>query len=731
MSFAEIPPTLTKCCLACFKRITRRLAPHLQLEPAEQVADVESSFSEDDILKMKTLLQEHDTNWKTIADVMSKPINYIKSFYFNFRTKYGLDNSVSEFNKLKFSEDMKPVLTDEEESGSSTSSCDETTELHNSDTASAESPNHPIAQSKSESDNMNEPMILDGINASPVFPAIMLPGQMLEDKSRLLGMPPLPCSDNLTSPTILSQPPPMGLSQPPSKIIVTKDEYDSSATETADEENESPTNRQSPKVLSITQNQSPYPSQTTITVVPGNQHNGPVQNLQVQGQSRLDSNSPLTVRDVMLNVIERTLMKKGPSMPPQQQLNNNQQQQQKPSNIVQPKNDSRNDITFVREYRQEPVNKNMLGTPLSSHRQGSESLATLSVVNSHGHVQQPMHQQQLLLSPQIAATITPVNQASSQSQDNIPKDGLVVVQIQQEPQTLDLSIKKPRDQNFGGPPPPAHSKPLHSLLHSSPQGSGQPPKVTVYRTDPSYIGYHHNAEQNRLSKSPLVYVSPVPNSQHNMSQIPQRGQQTIQSQQPISQAKLSKAAPRLSPKISSHGPKGSITHGTPVNSSQPPQMQQQNSSSLSPRFDILRQTPPETKIGSITQGTPVHMPPYHLPDKRVMYEYFGPRNDKRQSPQSSAPGTFSPYSQAPAPQTGSPSTSVVGVSSGGGTFTSPTPYSRPPSYGLEQRQIIMADFITSQQMHGSHQRRTSQEQPPIRQPTYISTRGSPAEHLSR
>lgn len=44
---------------------------------------------------------------------------------------------------------------------------------------------------------------------------------------------------------------------------------------------------------------------------------------------------------------------------------------------------------------------------------------------------------------------------------------------------------------------------------------------------------------------------------------------------------------------------------------------------LSPRFDgILRQTPPSgDKLGSITQGTPVHLPPHHLTDKQRVYDY--------------------------------------------------------------------------------------------------------------
>lgn len=706
-SFSEIPPTLTKCCLTCFKRITRKLSPHLQLEP-DVGEDAANRFTEEEVSKMKVLLQEHGSNWKATAESMAKPLSQVKRFYNNFRELYNLDKIISEYNKMKFGDEMKPVLTDEEESGSSTSSCDENFEFQNSDTASAESPsNSVIPQLKNEVDITVEPITVDPIETSATFTPVLLTSPVSDDKSNTMSIVSLSTVDNLTNSNIVSQA--NAASQPSSKLV-SKDEYDSSATETADEENESPTNRQSPKVISISQTQSPYPSQATITVVPGNvnQHNGPVQNFQnpLSTRSENANHSPLTVGEVMVDLIERSFKKT--NIPSQsstlQKLN---------ASIIPSKSDSTNDITFVREYKQEPtINKNSSNVPLLSHRQGSDSLATLSVVNSHSHSQQAMHQQQLVHSSQIAATITPVNQPPSQSQE-IPKENVVVVQIQQTDQdlTLDLSVKKPRDQTFGRIPQSIHPKPLIALHPSAPSGQNQP-IVTVY---PSFVSYPHNADQ--ISKSSSVYVSTVA--------MPPRG---LSIQTPIPQVKVSKTVPRLSPKIGTHGPKGSITHGTPVNSQ--PSHIQQNSSSVSPRYDILRQTPPETKIGSITQGTPVHLPPHHLPEKR-MYEYFA---TKRQSPSQnvSQGSNFSPYSQPTNTQSGSPCTTSVGTTSGGnGIFTTPSTYSRPSNYGLEQRQIIMADYITSQQMHGAHQRRTSQEQPPPRQPSYISSRDSPADHINR
>lgn len=145
--------------------------------------------------------------------------------------------------------DRKPTLTDEEESGSSTSSCEEPMrERHSSDTASAESPQ------AGQDQNQQNP--------------------------------------------------------------VRKEDYDSSATETADE-------RQTPEH---------YQGSATIT---------PVNN---DGQPRQNT-SPLTVKDLMLNVIEFSLMKNAGS----------QQPQHPPTSGMAPTissilNNDANDVTIVSEY---------------------------------------------------------------------------------------------------------------------------------------------------------------------------------------------------------------------------------------------------------------------------------------------------------------------------------------------------------------------------------------------
>lgn len=78
------------------------------------------------------LLSEIGAIWAAIGDRIGRPGHQVKAFYSANRKRYNFEACLG---------DRKPQLTDEEESGSSTSSCEEPIrERHSSDTASAESP---------------------------------------------------------------------------------------------------------------------------------------------------------------------------------------------------------------------------------------------------------------------------------------------------------------------------------------------------------------------------------------------------------------------------------------------------------------------------------------------------------------------------------------------------------------------------------------------------------------
>lgn len=187
---------------------------------------------------------------------------------------------------------------------------------------------------------------------------------------------------------------------------------------------------------------------------------------------------------------------------------------------------------------------------------------------------------------------------------------------------------------------------------------------------------------------------------------------------------------------------------------------------LSPRFDGIgmRQTPPSgDKLGSITQGTPVHLPPHHLTDKQRAYDYgkchfthwrggtnranSNPSNAPR-SPSAAQHYKNSRQSPAQPPQQPSPQQP--------GSFGPPFAGRGPPgSFANEHapmssRQIIMNDFLTSQQMTSSSRGRSDKESPSPRsagvagspaalyyadkeqrQRAEYMSRASPAEHINR
>ena len=374
--------------------------------------------------------------------------------------------------------------------------------------------------------------------------------------------------------------------------------------------------------------------------------------------STTSNNNPLTVKDLMLGVIEMQL-KRNPNSPANTGSSSVPISSGTPTISSILNTDHRNDITFVREY------KHSSSIPQAAVPNRESNLATLSVVSSphHGHRSVPSPQQ----ISQMQATITPCppSAPSSQTQpsDLLPKEGLVVMQVQQALRetegTLDLSIKKPRQQQEYN----------HSL-----QPPHKPPSVgPLYRPEPSPGGYYHphtHSEQGRGAKSPLIYVSsPRP-------------------QAPLT-PKMNKVAPpphpKLSPKLSTMGTThkgGSITHGTPVSGARYEGLLRQ----MTPPGNVsasnaTSQGPKET--GSITQGTPVH--PFAVDKRAPMYDYH---RSIRHSPVSA--GSVPGQGQNPG---------VVVTHSNQYSSYSARP---PPSYTMEQqlssRQIIMNDYITSQQM---------------------------------
>ncbi|KAL1129784.1 hypothetical protein AAG570_012728 [Ranatra chinensis] len=150
----QIDASVTKCCTTCFNRITRKISAAMDGnsgtigEDNQAVSPSHSSqmlrWTDEETEALKKGIKTHGTRWSEVSQMVgpTKSQHQCKNFFFNYRKKLGLDQLVQEYNKAHLGEERKPVLTDEEESGSSTSSCDEIEggAGGDSDTASAASP---------------------------------------------------------------------------------------------------------------------------------------------------------------------------------------------------------------------------------------------------------------------------------------------------------------------------------------------------------------------------------------------------------------------------------------------------------------------------------------------------------------------------------------------------------------------------------------------------------------
>ncbi|EEC11848.1 hypothetical protein IscW_ISCW008711, partial [Ixodes scapularis] len=144
----QIPAGIQKCCSACFNRIARKLEPHPPSEdstsppfPRADCGD-SSRWTEEEMEQAKKGLREYGTDWPALASlVQSKTKEQCKNFYFNYKRKLSLDEIVRTFREAS-KDDGKRQVTDDEDSGETTTSCEEDNcaDRCSSDTASACSP---------------------------------------------------------------------------------------------------------------------------------------------------------------------------------------------------------------------------------------------------------------------------------------------------------------------------------------------------------------------------------------------------------------------------------------------------------------------------------------------------------------------------------------------------------------------------------------------------------------
>lgn len=582
----KIPENVTKCCSTCMIRIRKciRLQRHIVL------------FGEEEFYKMKKVISDHGLNWKILSETFNKPVNVVKLFFMLNKKKLELDDYEREYsyncdvNLINFSEDDSDV--------SGTSS--EERETISSDTASAESPKTSNNTIKTK--------------------------YMIEDSDKVKAS----VEDDILIPP---------LNQPP-KRQKTQEEYDSSATETADEENEVTTiNQHSPKSVQ-------YPFKP------------------------INETDDKSVRDIVGKVIEKALKEQSTAPP-----------------LIKGATIHEN----YGEHHMKRENFHLISAKPESALLNPQSmlkvnsyLANVSTSSGQG----PPNSMKMPLNCNI---INIDMRHETPNQLNIPAFGKNEV----DAHTLDLSVKKSTKdlhqpqmvgyQTYVKSEDFKHSEPNQpSILPSQSSMSTyhtfeQAEKLKMNQTQQPY--YTSNSISENSSNNSNAVGSNNCNSNSNIGNIrnqppPPPPPHTVFSQQ------KPKVMSKQSSKPMHHSQlnvtKGSITQGIPASNSQVV-----NANIMQARYEnIFRQTiSSNEKSGSITHGTPMSMgsSPQTNVDKRAFDFYsnksrMSPSNPQQMSPQSSA--NFS-----------SPS------------FNRASYVEHPP---LSSKQIIMNDYITSQQMIGQH-----------------------------
>jgi len=136
----QLPEGTKKVCTACFTRITRRISqiegngiidvvPSSSSTIKKEAKEAEAaSWTEEEVEKVRVSLRQNGTNWVKMSTALnsSRTEEQCKKFFYNQRKRLQFDKVVLEYKRANIPEGSdKPSLTSDEESGSSTSSCEE------------------------------------------------------------------------------------------------------------------------------------------------------------------------------------------------------------------------------------------------------------------------------------------------------------------------------------------------------------------------------------------------------------------------------------------------------------------------------------------------------------------------------------------------------------------------------------------------------------------------------
>ncbi|XP_068206977.1 nuclear receptor corepressor 2 isoform X3 [Palaemon carinicauda] len=558
----QIPPDVTKCCSACHNRIMRKLGPEAE-EPVDP-----SRWSEEDVDALRSALKDVGCHWSRVAERLpNKTEGQCKSFYFNFKKKYKYDEIVAEYRKNRGKGDGPPTVTDEEESGSSTSSCDESgtvppppaTQDSASDTTSAPSPgpaiHHNNIDEKREAENND--------------------GGMKE---------PLP-----------RHPP------PPASV---KEDYDSSATASADE-GQSCVGRDSPPEVQHLPNPNERPPQPIPTTIGVKTPPPPV----IRPSSKVTEKP--NVRDIIFDTIEKTLEKtdekpqnKGMPTTISNILRSTYVQRSAPVPPPPPpvgQEFHRNQMPRFNDPRDGlPHNDNAAFDPQDGQCEGLD----LTVRKRDRSPPQPPAHQSLPVHHQPAQ---PPQQSHPPHRPTPSPREIPTVRGGAE---VTITTKEPPQ-----PPPRAHANTSYSKPPHEAWGFQDPRnKSPAFIPDSRALSHHQPPTLTNVggpSSHTYAHVRPPPHthpSKIKPSMAPPPPLTSVRSQHPPPQSVNTSIStpPRIPMKIDKQGSSthvGSITHGTPVN---PPGPIVSVPLSQAGRFDMMPKPGIGKEGGSITQGTPMH-----------------------------------------------------------------------------------------------------------------------------
>ena len=555
--------------------------------------------------------------------------------------------------------DQPPTLSSDEESGSSTSSCEESRDLQNNATPSASGSNSPVPKGSKDLAASN--------NANAIKKEEVVKTELKSE--------PMDTSTSVVSAAI------------PNAVPKKEEEYDSSATMSADERESEPRattvymqqpylppgiarDSSSTSIRPLGYPGNPRPGERPTIRQPVPPHCGPMVNrppmaapLPPSGVANPGSAGPvvlpeglskdtITVKELMINVIEKSLS------------NPNQTAQVQPGAIAAHPSHST-------QPPPSPTIQNLLD---GSSKPGNKM--TNYVREGIG-----LNPRVGTMAPPRAPPPPQQQQPQQQQQQQQPQQQQQGQQQANDCETLDLSM--PRRRESAATPPtfqrdqlPSHRKSpsFASMSSAAAAADVRPPPAHAnkVKTEPylrdispsSYDGRPLTTPPHGIGGTSPSPGPPRPPSSSSRGIMPPTTQ-AYMGRNPLPQPSVSAQGrqPALSPKISSKPPltiqTGSITQGTPV----------QQGAQQRYGEPLLKMTPPDARVGggSITQGTPV----YDKTARRIQESAY--------------------YAQAQAAGAQrSAAAAALAAAAGAAGFADPR--LQAPDQHLTSRQVIMNDF---------------------------------------